>query len=960
MRFISIAIGLLLWATNVFAVHIGGTSHNDIVYLLNADPNTVHRFDLSTEQWLDDINLPITDTPTHMAIDDSGIYISYESTIYRYDLNGANQIHVADAEYAISDLVTIGGILVIRENILTTIDQTTLAVIATYDSREVEYLKIGFSTANSMLRIYGRTSGVSPSDIGYIEIDNTGAIISAKRSPYHGDYPYASKTWVSPDETKVVDDAGIVYTTQSLSYVGNLAGRFDRLAFAGDLPVLLRGRELIAYNNGLMETGTYTLDFSDADEIFSNNSEVFIFKNNISGYIMQRVLLNDFSPPQPGDPINPDGLAFTPDAYAYDYDDNVIFLLSKNHKNVFRWSIDDEKYLESIPLIGEPEYMSVDTESNIIYLAYNTGRITKIELNESELSEQYIISLLHSPLGLVQIGSFLFVAENDYPSTIHYTFNSDGHLVSEVDRSDDSKEYIWSEINQKIYYLEDNYGRAYDLKWLEISSITGEIDRIHRSPYRQEEWMTLPTRVSPDGSVVILGSGRILDAISLDQLHTLSNGILDAIWINGLLVTLDANSFSTNIQMWTQTYNPDRELLLDGDPLRIFSVYGKLLVIRSFSGIPYFNLFDLNKPLNDQIEFEINTKNYFPLEAGMEWTYLKNGVKSNRETVLNKKEKIHGKVCRIVESNYGKNKAYYSVSDGPIELHKEFQKSVKVSGLGKTDVKIVYNPGMIIMPEKFTSLGQKIKATGNVKITFAGYETIVAKYKTTITLLGYERVTVPYGDFGAFKISQTFKLVNKPYFNESTTSNIWLVKDIGMIKSETTSNGKARSSVLSNFTVPPEWIILSSDDFESDWGNFSDGGTDCRRSFKDKRFAHQGDYCVRIRDNSGIGSSFYYNNSYDIYTAGYTQLQVNFWFCAKSMENKECFFVDFYDGEKWITAKKIVSGKDFKNNKYYKKTVTINESGMFKFTTNMNIRFRCKASNNQDMVYIDQVVVSAR
>jgi hypothetical protein len=548
---------------------------------------------MSSEAWLADINLPITENADAIAVDDSGIYVAYNRTIYRYDLNGQNQAHVANTSTAISDLITVGSFLVISENTFKTIvDQSTFSATDTISSY---YLGGGLSSADNMLRIFGRSTGISPSDIGYMEIDNTGAIVSSGDSPHHGAYPGASKTWVFPDETRVVDNAGIIYSTQSLSYLGSFAGSCDGLTFVGDLPVLLRGEELIVYSNTLLESGTYTLASPDVDEVFSTDSAIFVFEE---GYSVQKVLLSDFSTLEPGEPIDPTGLQYTPDAYVYDNDDNIVFLLSRIHANVFRWSIDNGRYLESIPLLGVPEYMSVDTESNILYLAYQSGKINKIVLNEPGLVEQHFTSLPQSPLGLANIEGFVFSADASGAWESHYTFAPDSTLISAVEWNHYSREYIWNEVNQKIYFFRDGTSPN-DLLWEEINSTTGEIGTQQDSPYHSSAGILMPIRVAPDGSVVVLGSGRIYDALSLAQTNTLPNDILDAVWINDLLVTLKANTVSTNIQKWTSSYSPDGDFSVNGDPLRIFSVNGELLLIRSVAGVPTFDLLDLDNLPDD-------------------------------------------------------------------------------------------------------------------------------------------------------------------------------------------------------------------------------------------------------------------------------------------------------------------------------------------------------------------------
>lgn len=157
------------------------------------------------------------------------------------------------------------------------------------------------------------------------------------------------------------------------------------------------------------------------------------------------------------------------------------------------------------------------------------------------------------------------------------------------------------------------------------------------------------------------------------------------------------------------------------------------------------------------------------------------------------------------------------------------------------------------------------------------------------------------------------------------------------------------------------WTVLISEDFESGWGSFTDGGSDCRRSVRDQAYAHQGQYCARIRDNSGTASSFYSTNGIDVATPGYTQLKIEFWYYPRSMETGENFWLQYFDGSSWHTIANYVSGTDFNNGSFYRvDDISIEKDAPYAFPTDMKIRIMNDASGNSDYVYIDEVVLSAR
>ena len=62
------------------------------------------------------------------------------------------------------------------------------------------------------------------------------------------------------------------------------------------------------------------------------------------------------------------------------------------------------------------------------------------------------------------------------------------------------------------------------------------------------------------------------------------------------------------------------------------------------------------------------------------------------------------------------------------------------------------------------------------------------------------------------------------------------------------------------------WTALATDDFESDWGNYTDGGEDASRS-TDATYAHGGSATIDIQ-RKGSDASFCLTNGIDVDTAG--------------------------------------------------------------------------------------------
>ena len=154
---------------------------------------------------------------------------------------------------------------------------------------------------------------------------------------------------------------------------------------------------------------------------------------------------------------------------------------------------------------------------------------------------------------------------------------------------------------------------------------------------------------------------------------------------------------------------------------------------------------------------------------------------------------------------------------------------------------------------------------------------------------------------------------------------------------------------------PGGYTELWSNDFESGWGNFNDGGSDARRSINDAAYANSGSYCARIRDNTS--TSVITSDPFDL--SGYSEARIDFSYYPRSMENNEDFFVELWDGGSWQVVANYARGSEFDNNTRYDESITVSSASVG-FSGSAQLRFRNDASGNADWVYIDDVVLSAQ
>ncbi len=148
-------------------------------------------------------------------------------------------------------------------------------------------------------------------------------------------------------------------------------------------------------------------------------------------------------------------------------------------------------------------------------------------------------------------------------------------------------------------------------------------------------------------------------------------------------------------------------------------------------------------------------------------------------------------------------------------------------------------------------------------------------------------------------------------------------------------------------------VVLHQGYFESGWDGWADGGSDCAR-YSGSR-SSEGSFSIYIRDNSGTPSAM---TSPALNLTGFDNVKVEFLFYANSMEVGEDFWLRYSsDGSTYTTVASWARGTSFNNNTYYMASMII-PSSMVSFVSSGRFRFQCDASANDDLIYIDAVVIT--
>jgi uncharacterized repeat protein (TIGR01451 family) len=556
-----------------------------VIFFAYQTPPSVERYSMASRNWL--ATIFFDDVPTALTVDADGLYVSFGRRTSRFTRSGTGETHLRNSNYDAENLFTVGDVLFISDGTdLMAIDKNDGTLIDNSERYYSWYRMTGFSVAPTLGFIFARSTGVSPSDILQIAFSADGTIGDQEDSTYHGDFPNADRCYVFPDESLVADNSGTVYETRGLRYAGSFGGAFADLTFSGAFAYIVRDGTIVEFTNRVLRSGEFT-PANRPLKIVVSGSDIISFYQGTGGVEAEALPLSLLGPREPGGPVDPKNLVYEPDSLAVAADGSVLLLSSINH-NVFRWSVDDNRYLASIPLLGGPDLIAYSNVTDTLYVGYRSLEITQIPLDGAEVGDESpFVNTAYPPQGLSAAGEYVFVVDESGGWHNHTTYDPDGSLISQDDLATWAEEFVWNQSTRRMYFI----GDWPSLEWEEIDEdgVIGE----HMESYDSSYGETInPVRVRPDGALVVIGSGRLYDGESLAQVDTLSNNISDAVWIGDQLYTLRSDGSGSQLQTWGVNYAVDLVREIEGSPIRLFAIDGDLLVVTSRYGKPSFMLWD--------------------------------------------------------------------------------------------------------------------------------------------------------------------------------------------------------------------------------------------------------------------------------------------------------------------------------------------------------------------------------
>ncbi|MCK7591834.1 choice-of-anchor D domain-containing protein [Subsaxibacter sp. CAU 1640] len=146
--------------------------------------------------------------------------------------------------------------------------------------------------------------------------------------------------------------------------------------------------------------------------------------------------------------------------------------------------------------------------------------------------------------------------------------------------------------------------------------------------------------------------------------------------------------------------------------------------------------------------------------------------------------------------------------------------------------------------------------------------------------------------------------------------------------------------------------VLYTDNFESGFGNWVDGGGNCRLTNPTSLNSGQ---TVELRN--GTGTSVTYTNNINF--TPYTSVSIEFIFRVEGMSNGEDFDLQYSNngGSSYTNLFTYTVGSNILTNTNYSHSITLTDAA-YSFSNNSRFRFRSNGNHNQDKVFIDNVVIT--
>ncbi len=602
----------LVQVTGTSTVPLGGwkqaLTQSGVVHFLFENPARVERFDLANQTWLAPVTL--NRTPVAMTFASPAMaVVAFGRSLATVNLATGAESPIANLTQSPVELQVHDGRVYFLCYDPVYSSSRSFGSVALTGAGTVAWhagsydLGQDFAIDQSLgLAIFPRSWG---GGMRAYQITAEGTLGSYFETTSAPGYSSEGAVYLRPDGVAVFSGSGYVFAADDLSGLGIIGERFDGVDFAADQTALvLRGNRVTGYASDLSERGSLTLSrFAQQIVVFGDELFTFTQPSSTAGgtILWEKHPLDGLANPAELAAVLPTNLGYTPDEVMIDRD-GVVLVYSRVHGNIFRWSTVEQRYLESIPLHGRPNSITYSPEAHCIYTGYADGRVRMIDVSAG-LEEQDFVKAGSSSVVVCAAGDLLVVGGNTYYASLLDIYDSAGLRTATSSSSGFSRTTAWNASRRRVYYFREYYSSGY-IYYTEIAE-DGTVVENRNSPYLEEGTMASPIRISPNGEILLLGSGAFLNVDTLAKNNTLPHAVSDMAWLGQRVFTIRQTLGGSEVQRWGGTnYALDASCALSGYGVRLLACGEDrlLAVTQRAGGRVAFTLLDAN--LKTRTHFE--------------------------------------------------------------------------------------------------------------------------------------------------------------------------------------------------------------------------------------------------------------------------------------------------------------------------------------------------------------------
>jgi hypothetical protein len=565
------------------------------VYLLDSVAGQVNVYSLTERKWKSPIEFN-QNFSSKFCVDENYLFIASDSVLYRYSPLGENKEHFNTFPKRISSILSDDSLLIVLcENGMQILNKNNGNVVIPYDN------SIGTSIAFPMGNIsfnpnsniiYGPPVYGNRSVITSVQFDIEKKRFVIKNGEILMRFPQSLRTWILPGNGGIVDNYGHFYDVKELRYQNCFSFSITDMDTTADgISAVLNGSTIGIFKNSCFKSGVISLN-KVATRIFIKDTDVFAFSQDttaINGINISSYSLKDFKPVLPGDTLSPYTQRYRPDEVFFD--DTVLYLYSRFWGSIFRWNSIEQTWMTTVPVFRSSKaYVDFSKKHDAIYICnsdpYRIYVVEHAKSSSPELKPFFNLPAASECYGIRCVGDNLIFNDN-----YHDFYN----YIVKLDERTAKYSLLKSGIEKIPDVLPDTLYRFYSVSdigigWYEYAS-DGSMVRGKSSSISPPLYQGYPVRVDPECKYIIVGTGKIYDVESLTRINALSENIIDATWINGVVYTLNNSS----IVRWNNpTFAKGPSKKINGSPLRLFTTPDNhlLLTYLNSDSMPIIEIYD--------------------------------------------------------------------------------------------------------------------------------------------------------------------------------------------------------------------------------------------------------------------------------------------------------------------------------------------------------------------------------